>query len=293
MKNFLLLSAEDYADEIQKCLAKKGVKIGLTVLIDCEPRYVFRILMHKSTKVSQLRRRIEDLQFYLNVPKVDFIPVGSTLLCIIFTEKIESPKLIRALKLNENSKNRAIAHPVGVDDIGRRVIGDLAEYPHLMISGTTKSGKSVALECLLVSLLQYSPEYINLIICDQTVGLSKFSDLPHLSCPVVQDNDTFIKVIMLLKEEMERRILIEGTDEYKKLPYIVCVVDEFPAFVSMHDSRKSQHVIDALQSILRRGRHGRIHLVLAANDPKKKTLKLMSAIFLQKWLSEQLMSIIR
>lgn len=274
MCNSFFVSAEHCACMIQNCLAMKGVRIKLEVIQDREPRYVFKIVTHTSTNVSKLRNCIEDLRFYLNVPKVDIIDNGSALELVVITEQIESPQLTRVLRNDKIFKNRVLAHPVGVDDIGRRVIGDIAEYPHLMISGTTKSGKSVALECLLLSLLKYSPEYVNLIICDQTVGLSKFSGLPHLSYPVVQDNETFIKIILLLNEEMERRILIEGTDEYKRLPYIVCVIDEFPAFVSIRDLTKNQLVVDALQSILRRGRHGRVHLVLAANDPKKDNVKI-------------------
>lgn len=274
MNNLFLLSAEEYADVIQECLAKKGVKVRLEVINDREPRYVFRVIMSKTARAATLRNCIEDLKLYLEVPNVDIIDKDRALYLVVFTERIESPKLTKVLRRNDVFEKFTIAHPIGVDDTGHPIVGDLVEYPHLMISGTTKSGKSVALECLLLSLLQYSPEYVNLIICDQTVGLSQFSDLPHLSCPVVQDNETFIKVIMLLKEEMERRIQLEGTDEYNVLPYIVCVVDEFPAFVSMKDLRKNQLVVDALQSILRRGRHGRIHLVLAANDPKKENVKI-------------------
>ena len=272
MNNLYL--AKSYAYEIEKCLAKKGVKINLYVVKDREPRYVFRIGMCKTTSTARLRSCIEDLQLYLEVPKVEIIDKGSVLYLAILTERIKSPKLTSILRHQKIFENCTLAHPVGVDDTGRVIIEDLAEYPHLMVSGTTKSGKSVALKCLLLSLLQYSPEHVNLIICDQTLDFSQFSDLPHLSYPVVQDNETFIKVILLLKEEMERRVSIEGTDEYKNLPYIVGVVDEFPAFVSTDDSRKNQLVVEALQSILRRGRHGRIHLVLAANDPKKGNIKI-------------------
>lgn len=274
MNNSFVSSAEEYADEIKKCLAKKGVKVNLRVVNDREPRYVFRVDMRKITSAAKLRNCIEDLKLYLEVPNVDIIYRGSALWLVVLTELLESPNLTNVLRRDKIFKNLILAHPVGIDDTGHTVVEDLVEYPHLMISGTTKSGKSVALKCLLLSLIQYPSEYVNLIICDQTLDFSQFSDLPHLSYPVVQDNETFVKVILLLKEEMERRISIEGTDEYNNLPYIVCVIDEFPAFVSTNDSRKNQLVIKALQSILRRGRHGRIHLVLAANDPKKENVKI-------------------
>ena len=274
MRKNLFYSVEDYAEVIQKCLYKKGVKVDLKVVQGREPWYVFRIGMCKTTSAARLRSCIEDLQLYLEVPKVEIIDKGSALYLAVLTEWIKSPNLTSVLRRQNVFGNCTLAHPIGVDETGHKVIKNLAEYPHLMVSGTTKSGKSVALKCLLLSLLQYSPEHVNLIICDQTLDFSQFSDLPHLSYPVVQDNETFLKVILLLKEEMERRVLIEGTDEYNMLPYIVCVVDEFPAFVSMSDSRRNQLVIETLQSILRRGRHGRIHLVLAANDPKKDNVKI-------------------
>ncbi len=269
-------NVEDFSDEIINYLEKKGVYIKLKLYKIYQTRYVFKVKMCKRTRSVKLMNCMEDLKLNLGVKDVfiDKDEENSALYLVVLISRIKPPNLIKVLGHDEFYANSNIAHLIGVDYMGHVVTEDLTEYPHLMISGTTKSGKSVAMECLLLTLLKYNPDYVNLIICDQTANYLKFAGLPHLSCPIVQDNETFIKVLILLKSEMERRIKLEGTDEYDELPYIICAVDEFPAFVSMNDARKNQLAVEILQSILRRGRHARIHLVLAANDPKKDNVKI-------------------
>lgn len=173
-------------------------------------------------------------------------------------------------------KSMSIAHPIGFDVTGDPVITDLALYPHLIVCGTTGSGKSVALKSLLMCLTRaYPPHKINLIICDKAGDLCPFAKSPNLSYPIIKDVEIFLKVMLILKNEMERRIKIKKSDEFSRLPAIVCVVDEFLAFISGTDNKKNSKLLrDTVSDILRRGRHARIHMVLAAHNPTKQNMSI-------------------
>lgn len=148
--------------------------------------------------------------------------------------------------------------------------------PQADVSGTTGSGKSALLKCLLTSMiLTYSPQRINLIIGDHANDLSPFKDLLHLSLPLIRDSDTFLRALQVLKDEMERRTKLEGTDEFDKLSIIVCVFDEFNSFMSEADDKAKVKLAEkALSQLLRRGRHAKIHFILAAHNLTKANMHI-------------------
>lgn len=167
-----------------------------------------------------------------------------------------------------------IAHPVGFDATGRPVVKDLALYPHILVTGTTGSGKSISHKILLTSLLStYPPDKVNLLICDKAGDLLQFAGFPHLSHPIIQDFDSFLNSMLRLKEEMDRRIRFKGTKEFSKFPIIICSADEFTSFISGSDA-KSKLVREVISEILRRGRHAKIHMILAAHNPTQQRLRL-------------------
>ena len=154
---------------------------------------------------------------------------------------------------------------LGVDTVGKPVVADLADAPHLLIAGTTGSGKSAGLNSMLVSLLfARSPAELRLIMVDpKTVEFSQYQNLPHLLTPIITDPDSTVASLAWLIKEMERRYKLlsfmnlskisqlndfikeknllgekvydpmwcQNTigipPELKPVPYIVLVIDEF------------------------------------------------------------------
>lgn len=185
--------------------------------------------------------------------------------------------ILESQEYSEACEEMGIAHPVGIDAMGNMVISDLTKYPHAVVAGTTRSGKSVALKSLILTLVCiYPPKKVNLLIGDGASDLQQFSGLPHLSYPVINDGDSFFGVVLILKEEMERRIGMKHTNEFKQLPGIIFVIDEFSSFVSgnMKDKRKSGLLTEAISELLRRGRHAKIHLILAVHNPTKQNMRI-------------------
>jgi S-DNA-T family DNA segregation ATPase FtsK/SpoIIIE len=128
--------------------------------------------------------------------------------------------------------------PIGIDVYGNSVTKDLRDMPHLLVAGSTGSGKSVMLNVILRSLIdQMSPEDMKLVLIDpKRVELSGFKDAPHLMSKVIHEYPQAVKALKWLVDEMEDRYTIlesagvRNIADYANsgaMPYIVCVIDEF------------------------------------------------------------------
>jgi DNA segregation ATPase FtsK/SpoIIIE, S-DNA-T family len=168
--------------------------------------------------------------------------------------------------------------PVGLgkDISGRAVFFDLADMPHLLVAGTTGSGKSVMLNALLTSLLLTTdPRQVKMVLIDpKRVELTHFGLIPHLITPVVTDVKKAANALAWAVAEMERRYeVLEGTgarsiEGYNarsetQMPYVVVVIDEL-ADLMMQSAAK---VEDAVIRIAQKARAVGIHLVVATQRP--------------------------
>ncbi len=168
--------------------------------------------------------------------------------------------------------------PVGIgkDISGRAVFLDLAEMPHLLVAGTTGSGKSVMLNGLLTSLLLTTdPNQVKMVLIDpKRVELSQFARVPHLITPVVTDVKKAANALSWAVSEMERRYEVlermgarslDGYNERseKPMPYVVIVIDEL-ADLMMTAAAK---VEDAVIRLAQKARAVGIHLVVATQRP--------------------------
>lgn len=165
---------------------------------------------------------------------------------------------------------------VGRDVAGGPVIVDLAKMPHLLIAGATGSGKSVAINTMLLSLLyQHSPRTMRLILVDpKRVELSHYNNIPHLLTPVITDVKKTIQALRWVVGEMDRRYQtlaadgkrnIEGFNggSEEPMPYIVVVVDELADLMAVAANEVEGMIVRLAQMARAVG----IHLVLATQRP--------------------------
>jgi S-DNA-T family DNA segregation ATPase FtsK/SpoIIIE len=203
---------------------------------------------------------------------------------IMLREVVESPDFV-----NSPSK---MTLALGQDLIGRVRISDLAQMPHLLIAGSTGTGKSVFLNSLIVSMLyKATPEELKLVMVDpKRLELGLYEDIPHLLAPVVTDPKVASNVLRNATREMERRLkllahrgvrnieqynrtftkgqslsLFENAEEeeHKPLPLIVIVIDEL-ADLMMVDTNNVEESITRLAQM---ARAVGIHLILATQRP--------------------------
>ena len=179
---------------------------------------------------------------------------------------------------------------VGKDISGRAVVANLAKMPHLLIAGTTGSGKSVMSNTLITSLLyRNSPSDMKLIIVDpKQVEMAQYQDIPHLLTPIITQTDKALSAMKWAVGEMERRYSLmaeervkniadynakmansENKDEKEgKMPYIVIIIDEMADLMMMAGKDLEMLIV----RIAQKGRAAGIHLVLATQRPEVKVI---------------------
>ncbi|MFN3198571.1 MAG: DNA translocase FtsK [Bradymonadia bacterium] len=177
---------------------------------------------------------------------------------------------------------------LGKDIHGAPVVADLARMPHLLVAGTTGSGKSVGVNCMIASMLYHAgPDEIRMIMVDpKMLELSIYEDIPHLLLPVVTDPKKAAQALKWAVDEMERRYQLmkeAGVRNLKgfnkkveqfageaplgegpeKLPYIVVIIDEF-ADLMMVAGKEVEYCV---ARIAQKARAAGIHLILATQRP--------------------------
>ena len=185
--------------------------------------------------------------------------------------------------LEEESFNRnrkVLSFALGRDVSGQPIGADLAGMPHILIAGTTGSGKSVCVNAILTSLLLYNtPDEVRLVLVDpKRVELTGYNGIPHLLAPVVVEMDRVLGALQWMTREMDRRYhtfaqvgarnIVDyntrmKTQGQKKLPYLVVVIDEL-ADLMMIAPEETERTITRLAQL---ARATGIHLVLATQRP--------------------------
>lgn len=165
---------------------------------------------------------------------------------------------------------------LGCDIAGEPMVANLATMPHMLMAGTTGSGKSVVIHTILLSLLfKHTPETCKLILIDpKMLELSSYADIPHLLMPVVTDSKLALISLKWAVQEMERRYKImaaagvRNLDAYNakqqdKIPYIVVIVDEFADLMLV----AGKDIDGAIQRLAQMARAAGIHVILATQRP--------------------------
>nr|CAA6829049.1 MAG: Cell division protein FtsK [uncultured Thiotrichaceae bacterium] len=258
----------------------------------------------KASKVSGLSNDLARNMCVSSVRVVEVIPGRPTIGIEIPNEKRDVVTISEMMESQAFKKSMSpLTLAMGKDISGHPVVADLARMPHLLVAGTTGSGKSVAVNAMLVSLLYKStPEEVRLILIDpKMLELSSYEGIPHLLTPVVTDMKEAANALRWCVAEMERRYLLMSKlrvrniggyndkiraaqdkgeeipdplfdpmksldmqpEALQTLPYIVIVIDEF-ADMMMIVGKKVEELIARLAQ---KARAAGIHLVLATQRP--------------------------
>ncbi len=276
---------EEYAKNIIKYYQSYGVSIR--ILPDAEfekERYIFHVELLAGTDKKLISRYADEVRRLLGLEF--FVPDirHSSIKIIASKNPLQENSLLNMLASEEFGKVRMkIPYAVGYDMLGEMVFADIAEFPHLIIGGATGYGKSSALHSLLMSIVFGTrARRVKLMLIDFGASrLNMFADVPHLLAPVVGMNELIKgdQYITALQEEMERRLNIfeQNEKELDNLPSIVCVIDEFPAFIHGLIANEIIHKRDLyapLVDLLSRARKVKIHIILAAQDATKDNMKI-------------------
>jgi len=191
-----------------------------------------------------------------------------------FRENVYLSEIISSPSFSKKDNKLPIA--LGKSISGLPVVGDLNSMPHLLIAGTTGSGKSVCINTIILSLLyRHSPDKCKLILIDpKMLELSTYEGIPHLLCPVITEAKRAASVLGWIVKEMESRYKlmtrvgvknIEGYNSKHKLPmpYIVVIVDEMSDLMLV----ASKEIEGYIQKLSQMARAAGIHIIMATQRP--------------------------
>ena len=230
-------------------------------------------------KVSKIINLSEDLARNTSSTstRVSVIPGKNTVGIEIPNESRESVSL-REIISNSKFENKEIRLPIalGKSISGVPMIGDLTNMPHLLIAGTTGSGKSVCINTIIVSLLyKLSPDLCKFILIDpKMLELSTYEGIPHLLTPVITDAKKATSALAWTVKEMNSRyklmskVGVRNIDGYNakhklKMPYIVVVVDEMSDLMLV----AGKEIENYIQKLSQMARAAGIHIIMATQRP--------------------------
>lgn len=234
-------------------------------------------------KLSKITGLAEDIALNLAVPTVLVAPVpGKTAVGIEVPNKsvgiVSVRELIESDEFKDSKSKLTVA--LGKDIGGRVVMGDIGKFPHILIAGSTGSGKSVCINTIITSILyKASPDEVKLIMIDpKVVELGVYNGIPHLLIPVVTDPKRAAGALNWAVGEMMRRYAMfaeTGTrnlDSYnthiakeggEKLPKIVIIIDELADLMMV----AAKEVEDYICRLAQLARAAGLHLIIATQRP--------------------------
>ena len=241
---------------IMNCYGKYKVIIALEILTRYSSmnRVLFKVRIVPGTTISSLMSYAREVKISLGIPYFVIALQDNSIYLLVSTtntRKVNLTDMLQAEGIDEVTRQLKLPIAVGVDIFMQLDYEDLADLKHTAYTGSTGSGKSVGLQCLIMSLASFrSPEEVNFIIIDVGGGsLGRFEGLPHLSCPVIKDTLMGIFALENLVGEINRRLTLSD-EELDKLPAIVCVFDEFTSFIDPSNNGLSNKCKGLINDIL-------------------------------------------
>ncbi|AIW03213.1 FtsK/SpoIIIE protein [Bacillus phage Mater] len=231
------------------------------------------------TNITNIQRKMMDIRAVLGIPSIN-IEQGNGPETVQFVIPNDKPTIISLRELLDSDEfstfaaENDLAFAIGVDEINQPLYLSLTKLVHLLVAGTTGSGKSVFLNALIVSLLvTHTPDQLQFIMIDpKSVELQQYRDFPHVRT-VITNTDEAYSVLERLVDDMETRysmfveagvrdITVYNKKVEEKMPYIVCVIDEFADLMDTNSE-----VEGLVARLAQKARAAGIHLVIATQRP--------------------------
>ena len=286
----------DSSQRLVDTLQSFGIDVQIINIVRGPSVTRFELTMQRGVKFSRITALSDDIALSLGAVSVRIAPIPDKVaIGIEVPNKSTATVFIREVigsRAFQVAKSR-VSFAVGKDITGAAVIGDISKMPHMLIAGTTGSGKSVCINSMLVSLLYKStPEEVRLIMVDpKMVELGNYNGIPHLLIPVVTDPKKASGALNWAVGEMERRYKlfadnqvrnltgynaqmrekkaeaeqVEGgtPEQYNVLPQIVIVIDELADLMMV----AAKEVETSICRIAQKARAAGMHLIVATQRP--------------------------
>lgn len=277
---------------LEKTLREFGI-FGKVVEVNSGPAVTqYEMELQTGTKLNKLLSINKEISLALAKKDVRIeapIPGKSTVGIEVPNESISPVSLKEILEqVPQNKVNSKLLVALGKNIMGKARFCEIDKTPHLLIAGSTGSGKSVCINCVIASILmRCKPDEVKLVLVDpKKVELSMYNGIPHLLMPVVTDSKKANVALQKMVDEMERRYdqleeknvrniagynewvekenkVRSDEDKIPKMPYIVVIVDELADLMMV----AGKEVEDSIMRITQKARAAGIHLIVATQRP--------------------------
>ncbi|MBR5410016.1 MAG: DNA translocase FtsK [Clostridia bacterium] len=285
-RNYDLDELQANGEKLIEALASFNVSASISEVVPGPTVTRYELVPAKGVKINKFTNLSDDLALHMAAPaglRIEApIPNKSAIgieipnrsrASISFREIIDNDKFF-------NAKSKLLT-ALGKDIAGDVIYADIAKMPHLLVAGTTGSGKSVCMNTMIVSLLYHAtPDEVRILLVDpKQVEFGMYNGIPHLLVPVVSDPRKASGALGWAVTEMLSRYktlnasgvrdiasynsLCDGDPELQRLPQIVIFIDELADLMSVAPAE----VEDSIQRIAQMGRAAGMHLVLATQRP--------------------------
>jgi len=277
-----------HADSIETTLNSFGIKTKVRE-VNLGPAVTqYAIEVSSGTKLTKITSLANDLAYALAAPhgqiRIEAPIPGRSLVGIEVPNRTLQVVTLREMMTSEVMKKSTskLTVPLGLNVAGEPVVADIAKMPHALIAGATGSGKSVAINAFIASLLfRASPEEIKFIMVDpKRVELTQYNDIPHLLTPVITDPKKVVSALKWATAEMDKRYKvfaevgvrnIDGYNEmagFQAMPYILIIIDELADIMLVSPGE----VEEAITRLAQMARAVGIHLLLATQRPSVEVI---------------------
>lgn len=278
------------AKKLEQTFLSFGVKAKVTQVHLGPAVTKYEVLPDVGVKVSRIVSLHDDLALALAARDIRIeapIPGKSAIGIEVPNKEVAIVSLSEVLESAENNKpNLKLLIGFGRDVTGQAVLAELNKMPHLLVAGSTGSGKSVCINGIIVSIMMRAkPHEVKMMMIDpKMVELNVYNGIPHLLAPVVTDPRKASQALKKIVSEMERRYDLfshtgtrnmegynehiekwneENEEKHPKLPYIVVIVDELADLMMV----ASSDVEDSITRLAQMARAAGIHLIIATQRP--------------------------
>lgn len=255
---------------IESVLGQFGVKATMTNIVHGPSVVRYELKLGPGIKVEKVSGLHGNLQYETACESVRVLaPIpGKTAIGVELPRKVRQTVKLGDLPIEDD---HPLVFPVGMNVDGEVISANLAEMPHILVSGTTGAGKSCFINAMLVSMINRAgPDRLKLSLIDpKMVELTPFDGIPHLLGPVVTDPEEAHSTLFWLTEEMDRRYQAMRSAKVRSIetldmPYIVVVIDEL---ADLMKSRMGSDIEETIVRLAQKARAAGIHLVLATQRP--------------------------
>ena len=243
----------------------------------------YDLLMNSDRSVSTIDRFVQDLQVRLGGINIRFekLVIGKSTSGLEMENKVRTPvglrECLQALDPISDFSRYQMIFGKGIS--GNIITGDITKFPHMLVAGTTGSGKTVFVHAILITLLlRNTPDELKLVLIDpKRVEFNYYKNIPHLLCPSITESSKAYVALKKLVNEMERRFQlfqdnmvneiknfnkVAESRGLKKLPIIIVAVDEYADL-----SEECKDIRTPISRIAQKARAAGIHLILATQRP--------------------------